>query len=42
MLALNEKVGVVKNLVFRLDDCESFQLESSHGTARTTVERAVA
>ncbi len=38
MLALNEKVVVVKNLVFRLDDCESFQLESSHGTARTTVE----
>ena len=38
MLALNEKVVVVKNLVFRLDDCESFQLEPSHGTARTTVE----
>ncbi len=38
MLALNEKVVVVKNLVFRLDDCESFQLESSHGTACTTVE----
>lgn len=38
MLAVNEKVVVVKNLVFRLDDCEYFRLESSHGTARTTVE----